>query len=498
MADPTPVLPEPVTEGAPYRPLAGLAIASMAIAAFYALIVTVFGLMALIGGNPVFLTPWALVFPVLAVILAAAARWQIRSAEGTRSGLALATWGGRLALVFGISHAAIFFGTLLAVWMQAQNELEQNFFAKIKEGNIDDAFQFTINPDQRATIKEIRQRFLSMEGGKKGPLSRFREHDIVRAIQGGGANTQTESMGIKSMDLSTSGYGVVMTYRITTPEGVFLVQFTLRSKDSKESKKRRWQVVWKDADTFMVSKQLSAAGEKMQFWQTGAHEFANTWMFQRMRGLVDEAFLGTYPAAERDERRRQYRTAIVASSLGSAAAALGDAGQGLPLARFAPLIDPNLGCELAMPGFHRYSSGELLDTSEFEVTRKTKDEILAMIHQNLLRPNQMGFRPSSDPGVTRRVEGDAPHLQALFTFEMAIVDPSGFSSAPKYAGTAELVLASDRPPESEAGAPQWRLTGIKILAAAKNPDAGPGGPGGKMTEMMRRKMGQAPPDSDDQ
>jgi hypothetical protein len=496
MADPTPVLSEPVTEGAPYRPLSALAIASMAIAGIYALVVTVFALMAIIGGNPVFLSPWALAFPVIAVILAAVARWQIRSSEGTRSGLGLATWGGRLGLIFGIGHAAIFFGTLLAVWMQAQSELEQNFFAKIKQGNIDEAFQFTLNPDQRATRKEIRERFLSIEGGKKGPLSKFREHDIVRAIQGGGADIQTDSMGIKSMDLSTSGYGIVMTYRITSPEGVFVIQFTMRSRDSKESRKRRWQVVWKDSDTFVVSKQLSSLGEKMNFWQTSAREFANAWMFERTRGLVDEAFLGTYLPTERDAGRRHYQTALVASSLGSVAAALGDGGQGVPLARFAPLIDPNLGCELGMPGFHRYSSGELLDKSEFEATRKTKDEILALIYENLLRPQQMGFRPSGDPGGIQRVEGDSPHLQALFTFEWGIAEAG--SQGPKYMGTGELVLVSDRPPESEAGIPQWRLAEIKMLAGAKPGSGPPGAPGGNMQDMMRRKMGQAPPGSDDE
>src|SRR5438132_10354039 len=81
MADLTPALPETSTEVGPYRPLSAVALASIAIAGLYAVVVLVFALMALIGGNPVFLPPWALVCPIVAVILAAAARWQIRHSE---------------------------------------------------------------------------------------------------------------------------------------------------------------------------------------------------------------------------------------------------------------------------------------------------------------------------------------------------------------------------------------------------------------------------------
>src|SRR5439155_1089702 len=162
-------------------------------------------------------------FPVLAVLLAATARWQIRTSEGARSGLALATWGLRLGLFFGITHAAIFFGTLLAVWMQAQTSLDKEFVAKIQEGNLDDAFQFT-----------------------------------------------------------------------------------LPSKDSKESRKRRWHVIWKDEATHIVRREFTPLGEKMQFWQAAARDFAYQWVMARSQGRVSEAFLATCPPQDRDSQRRQY------------------------------------------------------------------------------------------------------------------------------------------------------------------------------------------------
>src|SRR5437763_5393574 len=131
MADSTHAIPETSTEVGSYRPLSGLALASIAIAGLYAVVVLAFALMAIVGGNPVFLSPWALACPIVAVILAAAARWQIRNSEGARSGMALANWAWWLGIIFGVVHAAIFFGTLLAICAQAQRELEKDFLANI-------------------------------------------------------------------------------------------------------------------------------------------------------------------------------------------------------------------------------------------------------------------------------------------------------------------------------------------------------------------------------
>src|SRR5229473_3582243 len=277
MAESIPVLPESASDTGTYRPLSGLAMASIVIAGFYALIVLAFASISFVSGTPVFLPPWGLVAPLTAIILAAAARRQIRSSEGARSGMALANWGWRLGLFFGITHAAIYVGTMLAVGMQAQSELKANFFDKLRESNLEDAYVFTLNPDQRATRDEIRQRFLGMEGGKKGPFAKFREHDIVRALSHG-ADSTTE-----------------------------------------------------------------------------------------------------------------YLAGIMAMTLAGGAAAMGDAGQGLPLARFGPLLDKRLGCTLCMPGFELYSSGKFIDQSEFEVSRKSREQILGDIYDNFLRPDVLGL-----------------------------------------------------------------------------------------------------------
>jgi hypothetical protein len=451
-------------------------LASIGIAGFYAVVVLAFALMAIIGGNPVFLSPWVLACPIVAVILAAIARWQIRNSEGARSGMALANWAWWLGIIFGVVHAAIFFGTLLAIWTQAQGELEKNFLAKIQQGNLEEAFQFTLDPDQRAPSQEIKERFLSMEGGKKGPLARFKDNEIIRIIQNGGDDIHTDSMGIKSMDLSGNGYGVVLPYRITTPDGAYVIQFTLRSKDSKESRKRRWRVILKDPDTQIVSRELTPLGEKMLFWQSTARDFGQAWLMQRTHGAVESAYLAACQQKDRNAYYRQYQIAMMVNTLASGAAALGDGGQSPPVARFSAFLDVNLGCELCMPGFKRFTQGDFLDKTEFESPRKYKMQILDEFHNNFLRINVLGIRPDQESVSIRRVAGESPHLEALIPVELGIMDTNG-PPGPKFIGQGELVVVSDRVPESESGMPQWRVANLKLISGSA-PSSGPGGPPG--------------------
>ncbi len=83
--------------------------------------------------------------------------------------------------------------------------------------------------------------------------------------------------------------------------------------------------------------------------------------------------------------------------------------------------------------------------------------------------------------MIRRVEGDSPHLRASISFEMGMRGDEG----PKFAGVADLIVESDRLPESEAGLPEWRAVALRLLSAGAPPTGGPpGGPPGGMSGMM--------------
>src|SRR5260370_16797078 len=124
MAESIPVLPESASDTGTYRPLSGLAMASIVIAGFYALIVLAFASISFVSGTPVFLPPWGLVAPLTAIILAAAARRQIRSSEGARPRMALSNWGRRLGPFFWTPHSPLYFATLLPLALTPHTPLQ--------------------------------------------------------------------------------------------------------------------------------------------------------------------------------------------------------------------------------------------------------------------------------------------------------------------------------------------------------------------------------------
>ena len=113
-----PPLMERPREAEVYRPLSGLAVAAFCLAGFYAGVLAIVALTSLLSRTPPFLSPWTLVVPAAAAILALAARQHLKYAEGTRSGDGLITWSLRLRQL--ACSIAIYLATFLAVKMQAE------------------------------------------------------------------------------------------------------------------------------------------------------------------------------------------------------------------------------------------------------------------------------------------------------------------------------------------------------------------------------------------
>src|SRR5438067_958767 len=90
----------------PYRPLSGLALAGLALAVLYSLVVVVGGLMSFRGTDPFLLPAWTALLPLAAVALGWVARRRVQTSEGALAGAALATWGIGLALGVGLSYWA--------------------------------------------------------------------------------------------------------------------------------------------------------------------------------------------------------------------------------------------------------------------------------------------------------------------------------------------------------------------------------------------------------
>src|SRR5438045_2399125 len=100
MAEPTTQqLPEPPGQDFKYRPLSGVAIASVIVSGLFALLLVVFALGSLTRGEPLLLPLWMMLLPVAGLALALLGRWHIFRSEDTRAGLGLVRWGVWLSLI---------------------------------------------------------------------------------------------------------------------------------------------------------------------------------------------------------------------------------------------------------------------------------------------------------------------------------------------------------------------------------------------------------------
>jgi hypothetical protein len=466
MAEPVRVLSEQPPETL-YRPVSGLAIAALVIAVGYAIVVGGVAIIALASGTPVFPGTWTLIIPAISFTLAVIASRQIRMSEGTRSGLGLVTWAWWLSILFGVGYGAVYGGTLLAVWWQADADIQRYFFDKIRAGKVDEAFAFTIDPEERAAAskrEEMIARFGQPEGGKKSRLAQFREHEIVQFIRQGGSETKIKSLGLKDWEYKDKGYTVLQVYRITTPAGVMDAGLGVRSRESREYKGRRWQLLFNQANyTYVASRQNTPYGNKLEAYRQLAHIFGGRWMRKQKEGDFTVVFLATREPQERARLEREFWLKQVATSLAAAGGVMSQGGQVMPATGFLPLLDSELACRLYLPGFAEFAAGDLVDTQEFEAPKNVKSAMLTRIKEAFLQPTAVGLRPQDDKGMLERLETEPHHVLVNFNIELAIFEPNN-PATPKYRGQAALVLESDQDPMTSEAHPNWHVVKLKLFA----------------------------------
>jgi len=473
MSEPGPVLspdrpPEPVV----YRPLSGLAIASLVVAASYAAVILILVVVAFWSHTPLFLATWTFLVPVAAVSLAVAARQQIQRSEGTRSGTALATWALWLGLLPGLGYGAFYFGTYVAVVRLQAQRFTNDWFDKLQNGQVEQAFLLTRPPDERAgnnDTERIRMRFGSGSGPVQGELARFLGHELIQVVRRGGPETSVTPLGVKSWEYTEGGYQVVQAYRITSPEGTFEADLTVRSSQGREFKGRQWHLVWTGAVNF-GPRELTPRGMAMQEWPQAAAGFARQWLGRRepeqWHAYRDRAYLETHPRRERLRLRQQERLCLAVA--GFTAAPAGGSGPGAALARVVPAVDPDLGQELYLPGYREFLAGGLIH-SDPQTFRAPKPELKQAIPEAARRAYRdaqaLMIRPKR-MAVPRLVvpEGTKDRLQVVMDVEMRIVDqdPNG-QPVPKYLSEGTLLLESDRGPITTERQPTWHVVRLDLV-----------------------------------
>jgi len=169
------------------------------------------------------------------------ARFRIARSEGTLAGGSLASWGLVLSLLVCTAYWAYLGAVTLALKQQSEAYVSE-WFDLLRKGQMARAAWRALPPRQRAGLREddpnlrlkLSERIateMKMPGAGGGELSQFLQHDVIRAISEGGADTTFESNGIKSWEHKPGGYRIVLSYRITSAASSFDAQIAVNSSD---------------------------------------------------------------------------------------------------------------------------------------------------------------------------------------------------------------------------------------------------------------------------
>ena len=287
-----------------YRPISGLAVASVIVAAVYSLVILVLGGMAVYFGDALPLGTWSLLFPLTAGALALMARRQIRLSEGTQSGLTLANWGWWLSVGFGLGYGAIYVGTYLALTWQAQDFAHQ-FLTQIRDGKINDAFLKTQGPEERKGLDPNNQQLMTIRFGSL--LKPFQRHEFVRILQQSGKDAVISDLGVNGWEYD-KGYHILQSFRISTPEGDFDTSLSLRSNEDRKA--RGWRIVPTESDLTASKAILKPYGEALRKWRQDSQMFTFLWLQKRTAGVFDYVFLDTCEPGARIRLLKESRGSI--------------------------------------------------------------------------------------------------------------------------------------------------------------------------------------------
>lgn len=491
MAEPmTPLAPPAMPAADAYRPLSSLALLAVIVAGIFALLVAFFGLVSYGTGAPLAIGIWALVFPAVALALTTLARRRIRASEEALGGQALCSWAWWLSVVFGGIFLAHYFGTYLAVELQARDFAER-WLAKLRDGKTVAAFLDTQPPavrrlDKPDDAEAIRQRYDTLPPGRPGkaPLSAFRTSDISQFLGQGGEGTSWRFLGVRNWEYGGGGYKVYLTYDLFAPTGAFQFQVPVQSSQGKEIEGRQWAVL--SLETKMLAGGLTALGQAVEAWRVKGREFVAAWAQKLHDGRLDEAYLDTLEPDVRQTVSRQYqgrraaakllRLATLASNarLTGPAAALVDAGA---------LADRSTERDLYLEGYDDFQQGTLLHFEGFEALSKQKDDIIQKVRARWAQPWLFGLSVEEGPGWPAPVGLDPQQLTLTCGIEMRVFPKMTVDAGPPlYLCKAGVVVESDRGPVTLERQPRWRVARVNVLRGGKPseqppaPTPGPGGP----------------------
>lgn len=452
-----------------YRPFAPLAVISLAFAGLFALIVIVWGSVCFSYGAPLVFPTAVLLLPVGAALLAVAARRQILNAEGTRSGMSLAMSAFWISLLFGVGYGALYVGTYLAVWFQAER-FTNNWIALVRAGKLNEAFLQTRPPLDRkdedpnnATRLWVRYG-RGAKGELDGPFPSFKENEIIRVLRDPAA--KIEQTGLRRWDYDQQSYLVDQSYRVTTPEGTFSLVLNTRSYQSPELKGRQWQLRWKTDEDF-ESKSFTEMGARLERWRHDPSSLAAaSWLSLRRAGNAPAMYLSTLPVAQRTSAQTRYAVRLAASALAATPLT-----RGTVLGALTPLCDRAAAARAYLDGYAKFDWNTFVHDQDFAAIAQPEDRahMIGDVHLMLLvppGPMKIGAKMIS----SRILPSDDPErVRMAHDVEISEWGYKGSQFGEYFRIDAALVLESEPGDLANRETPQWRIVGLDLLRGGAAP-----------------------------
>jgi hypothetical protein len=302
-----------------YAPLSWPAVASLAAATLFVVVLTV---LAYFAKQPL-VESWLFVFPAVGIVLAFTARRQIEASEGTRTGLSLASAGWWVSVLGGMGYVAY----LMAINYAVENDAKREFTAwaeTVKQINPDDprdpklyeAVYRTVAPRQRAEVKNAKD-YDKADVVFRDQLAKLRQTDVVRVA---GRNREAGSVefsgfGVKDWSQTPGVITCTLAGKMTTPEGDRMLLVPMQATVDRGV--RQWQI--------------NAAGDG--FFQPGARNLTRYgWMVEYLEAAGRQYAMQFLFAVDRPESRRGAFQMFAQDPAAATAAGVGAAVAGLPAA----------------------------------------------------------------------------------------------------------------------------------------------------------------------
>jgi hypothetical protein len=428
----------------PYSSVSYLAIGGLILAVAYATVMTLGAAVALFNRSPWILPAWTLVFPLGTALVCWAARVRIRNSEDSLTGATLTAWGLWLTLSFGLIYAAYYFACYLSVTQMATT-FADGWFDDLKNDRLDLAYLKSLAPPRPAADANLRDRLeIDHNSGPegKGAYTGFRQTQLVRQMEQGGAADQVQCLGVQSWGYDQGGYQVQVLYRLTTPAMISEVLATVFGVDNADdSGARQWYIKNVQPNILPV---MTDEGRRMAQLTEDARNFAQNWLNEVKDWKWDKAYLDTLPPAERKEWEGKERKDWDAKH---------------------------------QAGWDALRQGDLVhaDPAVFWASPKEKDKIISVVRgifgSKGKTPEDLNLQPAV-PIYHRDAD------QVTLRFDLTLLLP------PEYGVQSQVVVTADARNGDPTPA-DWRVESLELISG-KTLTPGAVGPGGKPAMMPQR------------